>query len=92
MPFSQTIQNEVAKEPMTLGRELGRRAVKLDFSVSRIAKATGATRQTVYHWICGNDVSPAYRRAVRNLIDILNKHQTAEKAWREACEAFDLTT
>lgn len=91
--YSASIKSAIAKSPRTLGTELGRRAIALDFSVIRIAKAVGATRQTVYNWLTGNaEVSPAYEEKVRKLFQIMGQAQTAEQAWRDVCQAFKLHT
>jgi hypothetical protein len=67
-------------------------ALRLDFSVPRIAKSVGATRQTVYNWFGGGPVAPYYRDKVQTLVGILTDSQTAEQAWREACKRFQLIT
>ena len=42
--------------PKTPGNQLGRWAIHLDFPVTKIAKALGVTRQTVYNWFVGTSV------------------------------------
>jgi hypothetical protein len=79
----------VKKAPKTLGNQLGRWAVHLDFPVTRIAELTGASRQSVYNWFAGGEVFVAYRPAVTNLLKILQSSATAEDAWSKACKAFD---
>lgn len=73
-----------------MGSKLGKWAVVLDFSVSRVSLATGATRQTVYNWFSGGEVTPAYRERVQTLIDIMASSSTAEEAWRKICQHFNL--
>jgi hypothetical protein len=90
MPYASTIKQAVAQAPKTLGNQLGRWAVHLDFSVMRISKATGATRQTIYNWMAGGQVTQAYRERVRALLDILRASPTAEQAWRKACHQFKI--
>lgn len=91
--YSASVKTAIAKAPRTLGTELGRKAVALTFPVTRIAKATGATRQTVYNWMTGKvEVSPAYEEKVRKLFTIMGQSQTAEQAWIKACETFKLHT
>jgi len=82
----------VGRGPRNLGNRLGRRAVALDFSVMRIAHATGATRQTVYNWIVGGDVLVPYRPAVERLLLILKSAETADTAWGVVCKDFNLTS
>lgn len=90
MAYTTKYKERVYKTQPMLGNKLGRFAVKLDFSVLRIAKATGATRQTVYNWFIGKPVAPYYKSGVQVLLDILIKSKTAEEAWREACKEFNL--
>lgn len=90
MAYSQQTIDTVKNAPKTLGNQLGRWAVYLNFPVTRIAYITGATRQTVYNWMAGGEVFVAYRPAVTDLITILQSSPTAEEAWRKACKAFNL--
>lgn len=90
MPYSTDTIYRVKKGPHNLGNTLGRLAVDLDFSVQRIAKATNATRQTVYNWLSGGEVLGAYRPTVERLVNILKTAQTADKAWEAACREFNL--
>lgn len=90
MPYSTETIYRVKKGPHNLGNTLGRLAVDLDFSVQRIAKATNATRQTVYNWLFGGEVMGAYRPTVERLVNILRQSQTADTAWEAACQEFNL--
>ena len=90
MAYSENIRFEVAKAPKTIGNQLGRWAIHLDFPVIKIAQATGATRQTVYNWFKGGEVLQAYKNNVNTLIKILQSSPTAEEAWRKTCKTFDL--
>jgi hypothetical protein len=83
--LSANIKKQVLRAPRTLGNQLGREAVRLDFSVLRVAKYTGATRPTVYTWFKGGEVTPAYRTRVKGLLFLLKNAETAEDAWRKAC-------
>jgi predicted regulator of amino acid metabolism with ACT domain len=76
MAYSQQIIDTVKHAPKTLGNQLGRWAVHLDFPVTKIAKATGASRQSV----------------VEVLLTILKSSSTADDAWRKVCKQFDLPT
>lgn len=92
MAYSPDLISNIQKNAQTEGNRLGRHAVRLNFSVIRIAKATGATRQTVYNWFFGKPVAPYYVPRVTELLGILSSAETAEHAWREACLKFDLKT
>jgi len=83
MPYSDKIKLAVASAPKTLGNQLGRWAIHLDFPVLRISAYTGATRQTVYNWFSGTDVTPAYRARVKDLVNILQTSKTVEEAMRK---------
>jgi hypothetical protein len=85
MAYSDDIRRTTKAAPKTLGNQLGRWAIHLDFPVIQIAKFTGATRQTVYNWFSGTDVTPAYRMPVQSLLNILQSSQTSEEAMRK-CE------
>jgi hypothetical protein len=92
MAYSPQIIATVKKAPKTLGNQLGRWAVHLDFPVTKIAELTGASRQSVYNWFAGGEVFVAYRPAVTNLLKILQSSGTADEAWSKACKAFDHRT
>lgn len=83
MPYSTTVKEAVANTPKSLGNQLGRWAIALDFPVTQIAKFTGATRQTVYNWFTGTEVTNAYKDKVRSLLTILQSSKTSEEALRE---------
>lgn len=85
MAYSDDIKRTTKAAPKTLGNQLGRWAIHLDFPVIQIAKFTGATRQTVYNWFSGTDVTPAYRMRVQSLLNILQSSHTSEEAMRK-CE------
>lgn len=90
MPYSPQTIYAVKKGKRNLGNQLGRMAVDLDLSVSRIAKATGASRQTVYNWMSGGDVLTPYKPAVERLISILTIAPNPDEAWRTVCKEFNL--
>lgn len=92
MPYSPQIIDTVKRAPKTLGNQLGRWAVHLDFPVMKIAELTGVSRQTIYNWFSGGEVFVAYRPAVTNLLKILQSSTTADEAWSKACKAFDHKT
>ena len=83
MPYSDTVRAKTATAPKTLGNQLGRWAIHLDFPVIQISQYTGATRQTIYNWFSGTDVTPAYRDRVKSLLNILQTSTTAEEALRK---------
>ena len=83
MAYSDTIKQTTKVAPKTLGNQLGRWASSLNFPVIEIAKFTGATRQTVYNWFSGTDVTPAYRNSVQSLLNILQSSRTVEEAMRK---------
>jgi len=92
MAYSPQIRKAVRSSPKTLGNQLGRWAVHIDFPVTKIAKITGASRQTCYNWMSGGEVFVAYQPIVKALLTILQSSGTAEEAWRKACKAFNLPT
>ena len=92
MAYSQKIIDEVAKTPKSLGNQLGRWAIHLDFPVTKIAYALGVSRQTVYNWLSGKDVISFYRPRVEHLITVLNSTDDLETAWSNVCKEFHLPT
>lgn len=91
MAYSDTIKNAVHKAPRNLGSRLGVWAIHRDFSVSKIAACTGATRQTVYNWIQGGEIIPAYVSRVKAITAILETSDNSTIAWRQACKTFNIT-
>lgn len=92
MAYSDKIIDGVKRSPKTLGNQLGRWAIHLDFPVTKISRATGATRQTVYNWFNGGEVFVAYRPHVEALLKIMQSSSTMDEAWRKTCKTFDLNT
>jgi len=92
MAYSPQIIEGVKLAPKTLGNQLGRWAIHIDFPVTKVAKATGASRQSVYNWFNGGEVFVAYRPAVQSLVNILKTSPNADEAWRKSCKAFNLDT
>lgn len=88
MAYSFRIIETVNKAPKTLGNQLGRWAVHMNFPVTRISEITGATRQSVYNWFNGGEVLGPYRPAVEALLKILQTSSDADEAWSKACKAF----
>jgi hypothetical protein len=90
MAYSQQAKETVKRAPKTLGVQVMRWAIAKEFSVVKVSKATGATRQTIYNWMRGASVSPAYRARIKSLLEILMASPTAAQAWRTACIRFDI--
>jgi len=88
MKYRKHVRDAVKTGGDSLGPQLGRAAIRLDFPIMRIASLTGATRATIYSWFYGNQVSNAYRSAVTRLTTILNEAPSAAAAWSKACQAF----
>jgi hypothetical protein len=92
MAYSKQTIQAVSKAPKTLGNQLGRWAIHLEFPVTKVAELTGATRQSVYNWFNGGEVFVAYRPVVKSLISIFQTCTTADEAWRKACKALTQKT
>lgn len=90
MPYSENIRISVSKAQKTLGNQLGRYAVHWDVPVTLLAKATGATRQTVYNWFNGGEILQPYKAAVTSLVNLLKTATSNEDARRKICQAFNL--
>jgi hypothetical protein len=81
---------KVKQLPLTLGVRLGRWAIYHDISVTDLARASGATRQTVYNWMHGGEITPSYRNTVERLVSCLQSSKSTEEAWRKICTDFNL--
>ncbi len=91
MSYSVKTLNSVKAAPKTLGNQLGRWAVHLDFPVSQVSVITGASRQTVYNWFTGKStVINGYRQNVERLLAILIKAKDKDQAWSKACQEFNI--
>lgn len=75
-----------------LGTRLGRWAIYHDIPVAKIAKAIGATRQSVYNWMKGGQVFVAYEPAVVRIIYCMETARSSEEAWGNICQDFNSTT
>ena len=91
MAYSKSVRESIMKVPKSPGNLLGRWAINKNFSVVRIAKATGATRQTVYNWMLGGAVTQAYQERVMTVMEFLRTSNTAEEAWQRLCKYYNLT-
>ena len=90
MTYSVKTVHDVKNAPRGLGNTLGRLAVSLDFSVMRLAKATGASRQTIYNWMLGGEVMGVYQPRVERIVQILKDARSADIAWGQMCKEFNL--
>lgn len=91
MSYSVKTLNSVQAAPRSLGNQLGRWAVHLDFPVVNVSIITGASRQTVYNWFTGKStVINAYRQPVERLLAILMKAKDKDQAWSKACQEFNI--
>jgi hypothetical protein len=88
--YRQAFIDKVQSLPVTLGVRLGRWAIYHDIPVTLLQEATGATRQTVYNWMHGKDVTPTYRPKVERIVRCLQAAQTTQDAWRAICTEFSL--
>lgn len=72
------------------GVMLGLWAIYRNVPVAQISAATGATRQTVYNWMLGGNVTRSYEERVDRVTAILEKAKTGEEAWATMCREFNL--
>lgn len=90
MAYQAQLIAQIKAQPLTLGTRLGRWAVFLGLPVTKIALATGATRQSVYNWMKGGEIFVAYQPAVKRVLECMQSSKTAEEAWGKICWAFNL--
>ncbi len=75
--YSDTIRQRVKARPKSLGATLLRHAIARDVSILDLTKCLGTSRQTLYNWASGHEVSNAYQQRVR---DMIQKLKTARSA------------
>lgn len=90
MAYSQKVIDEVMATPKSLGNQLGRWAIHHDFPVTKISRALGVSRQTVYNWFTGTEVFVAYRNRAELMLKILQTSKNADDAWRRICSEYNL--
>jgi hypothetical protein len=90
MSYSQKVIDDVMATPKSLGNQLGRWAIYHDFPVTKISRALGVSRQTVYNWFTGTDVFVAYRNRAELMLKILQTSKNADDAWRRICMEYNL--
>lgn len=91
MPYSsQFIARIKAKPPTELGTMLALWAIYHEISVAKLAKATGATRQSIYNWMNGAGVLKVYEDRLKRLLLCMQSSKTSEDAWRKICQEFNL--
>jgi transcriptional regulator with XRE-family HTH domain len=76
---------------LALGTALKKAVLLREMPIARIARAIGASRQTIYNWMRGGRVFYAYRPHVRAIIQILQTSKTKDEAWSKICQEFSLT-
>lgn len=90
MAYSQKVIAAVMSAPKTQGNLLGRWAIRHNMPVTKISRALGVSRQTVYNWFTGTDIFVAYKDRADLLLRILQASSNADDAWRRVCEEFNL--
>ncbi|NBS69862.1 hypothetical protein EBT31_13255 [bacterium] len=93
MPYSSEFITRIKAQPTTLiGTRLALWAIYHDISVTRIAKAIGATRQSVYNWMSGGNMMKIYEDRIQRVTNCMQDAKTADEAWRRICKEFNLRT
>ena len=90
MSYQPSFIAKVKAQPLSLGTRLGRWAVFLGVPAQKIARAVGATRQSIYNWMKGGEVFVAYRPAVERVIVCMQASKNGEEAWTKICREFNL--
>ena len=90
MSYRSKTKARVRAAPLTLGSRMGRRAIYLDISVQELAALTGATRRTVYSWLFGGWVIPAYRNRLACLYTCLKEAPTRDAALTRASQELNV--
>jgi hypothetical protein len=93
MPYSSQFIARVKQQPHgMLGTRLALWAIYHDIPVTKISKALGATRQSVYNWMKGGGILKVYEESVVRLVQCLQDSKTSEEAWGKICSEFNLRT
>ena len=93
MPYTSDFIARVRNQPRTqLGTRLALWAIYHNISVTKIAKAVGATRQSVYNWMNGNGVLHVYEDRLNRLLNCMQNSKTSDEAWKKICTEFNLRT
>lgn len=71
MSYHYETRRRTLRGPKTLGTRLGRLAINKGLSVQELSNILGASRMSIYNWIVGGAISPAYRKPVEDLIKTL---------------------
>lgn len=74
-----------------LGVWLVNLAAQHNVSITKIARAVGASRQTIYNWGHGRQMLSVFQPRVQKIVSILKNTKPEEEAWRKICQAFDLS-
>lgn len=92
MAYTERFISRIKAMPITLGSQLGRWAIYHEISPTMIAKATGATRQSVYNWMKGGGILHVYRPSIERLVACMQNSKTPEEALLRICREFDIRT
>ncbi len=94
MPYSQHLVEHVKKQPLSLGNRMARWLIRVDLPVQKAAMAIGTNRQSVYNWMRGGEISPAYRERVTQFVGVIASappNSTPEEIWSLLCKHFNIT-
>jgi predicted DNA-binding protein YlxM (UPF0122 family) len=90
MNYSKKIKAAVTNGPKTLGIQVLLWAIDKEFSIERISKCLDVSRQAIYGWVKGREISVSRRARAIELLHILHDSDTAEQAWETAQKTFNL--
>jgi predicted DNA-binding protein YlxM (UPF0122 family) len=90
MYYSKKIKAAVKAGPKTLGTQLLLWAIDKQFSIERISACLDVSRQAIYGWVKGREISASKRPRAVELLHILHDHDTADEAWETARKKFNL--
>ena len=93
MSYTSNFIARVKKQPTTqIGTRLALWAIYHDISAVKLAKAIGATRQSVYNWMRGAGVLHVYEDRIQRLLFCMQNSKTSDEAWKKICKEFNLRT
>ena len=93
MPYSSDFISRIKQQPPSeLGTRLALWAIYHDISATKLAKALGASRQSVYNWMKGGGILKVYEDHIERLIVCMQTAKTSDDAWKKICLEFNLRT
>lgn len=91
MAYTSQFIARVKEQPSdNIGTRLALWAIYYDISATKLSKALGASRQSVYNWMSGDGVMRVYEDRIQRLLFCMQNAKTSDEAWKNICKEFNL--